>query len=51
MAKLAELPRDSYEEYVVDAIAMNLVEMYGVSKDVLIKRITKEVEKKILKIP
>jgi Zn-dependent peptidase ImmA (M78 family) len=51
MAKLAELPRDSYEEYVVDAIAMNLVEKYGVSKEVLNKRITKEVEKKILKIP
>jgi hypothetical protein len=30
---------------------MNLVEKYGVSKEVLNKRITKEVEKRILKIP
>ena len=51
LAKLADLPRDSYEEYVIDAIAMNLIEKYGVSKEVLVKRITKEVEKETLKIP
>jgi len=50
LAKLADLPRDSYEEYVIDAVARNLIEKYEVSKEVLIKRITKEVEKKILKI-
>jgi hypothetical protein len=51
LAKLAELPRDSYEEYVIEPIARNLIEKYEVSKDVLIKRITSEVKKNIFKIP
>lgn len=51
VAKLAKLPRDSYKDYIVEAVARNLIEKYAVSKDALIKRITKEVEKKILKIP
>ncbi len=50
-AKLAELPRDSYKEYVIEPIARSLIEKYQVSKDVLIKRISKEVEKKVLIIP
>ena len=50
-AKLAELPRDSYKEYIIEPMARNLIENYQVSKDVLIKRISKEVEKKILVIP
>jgi len=36
LAKLAELPRDSYEEYVIEPIARNLIEKYEVSKDVLV---------------
>ncbi|MBU1207878.1 MAG: ImmA/IrrE family metallo-endopeptidase [Proteobacteria bacterium] len=50
-AKLAELPRDSYKEYIIEAIAKNLIEKYEVSRDVLIKRITKEVDKEVLGIP
>jgi len=51
LVRLAQLPRDSYEEYVIEAIAKNLIEKYEVSKDVLIKRITSEVKKEIFKIP
>ncbi len=51
LVKSADLPRDSYLEYIINAIATDLIEKYGVSKEVLIKRITKEVEKGTFKIP
>jgi Zn-dependent peptidase ImmA (M78 family) len=51
LVKSADLPTDSYLEYVINAIATDLIEKYGVSKEILIKRITKEVEKGTFKIP
>jgi len=51
LAKLRNLPPDSYQEYVIDAIAVKLTEKYEVSRDVLIRRIAKEIEKGIFKIP
>lgn len=50
-AKLEKLPKDSYKEYVISAIARKLIRTYDVSIDVLIKRISKEIEKGAFLIP
>ena len=50
LVKSKNLPVDSYKEYVIDAIANKLVKTYDVSRDVLVKRISKEIEKGILSI-
>jgi Zn-dependent peptidase ImmA (M78 family) len=49
--KAKGLPRDSYQEYVINAIASKLIEIYDVSVDVLYKRISKEIEKGNILIP
>jgi Zn-dependent peptidase ImmA (M78 family) len=49
--KAKGLPRDSYQEYVINAIASKLIEVYDVSIEVLCKRISKEIEKGNLVIP
>lgn len=45
------LSRESYEEYVISAIARRLQPQYEVSLDVLAKRIKKEIEKTIIRLP
>jgi hypothetical protein len=50
LVKSKNLPVDSYQEYVIDAIANKLVKTYDVSRDVLVKRISKEIEKGFLAI-
>ncbi len=51
IVKARSIPKDSYQEYVINAIASKLVDVYDVSKDVLDKRITKEIEKGNIIIP
>ena len=51
LAKLKKLPKDSYQEYIINAVANKLIRKYDVSIDVLIKRIAKLIEKGILTIP
>lgn len=51
LVKFRNLPKDSYQEYVIDAIASKLIKTYDVSRDVLIKRIEKEIEKGMFSIP
>lgn len=51
LVKSKNLPKDSYQEYIVNAIANKLLRIYDVSIDVLIKRILKEIEKGIFTIP
>lgn len=51
LVKLKNLPKDSYQEYVIDAIASKLIKTFDVSIDVLRKRIAKEIEKGMLVIP
>lgn len=51
LVKSKKLPRDSYQDYIIDAIASKLIKIYDVSIDVLRKRISKEVEKGLLIIP
>jgi Zn-dependent peptidase ImmA (M78 family) len=51
LAKSSSLPKESYAEYVIDAMASRLIKTYDVSIGVLRKRITKEVEKGNIRIP
>ncbi|MDH4027537.1 MAG: ImmA/IrrE family metallo-endopeptidase [Nitrospirota bacterium] len=50
-AKAQEFPKDTYQEYVIEAIAGNLTGMYDVSLSALKRRISKEVEIGKLHIP
>ncbi|NWF75117.1 MAG: ImmA/IrrE family metallo-endopeptidase [Nitrospirae bacterium] len=51
LVKSKNLPKDSYQEYIVNAVANKLIRTYDVSIYVLIKRISKEIEKGIFTIP
>jgi Zn-dependent peptidase ImmA (M78 family) len=51
LVKFRNLPKDSYQEYVIDAIASKLIKTYDVSRDVLIKRIEKEIKNGMIIIP
>lgn len=51
LVKSKNLPKDSYQEYIVNAVANKLIKTYDVSIDVLIKRISKEIEKGIFTVP
>ncbi|MBI4594907.1 MAG: hypothetical protein HY730_00840 [Candidatus Tectomicrobia bacterium] len=50
-AKRENIPTDSYEEYVIEAIAIKLIPKYEVSRDVLVKQMSKEIGRGGLKIP
>ncbi|HDH53131.1 MAG TPA: ImmA/IrrE family metallo-endopeptidase, partial [Nitrospirae bacterium] len=49
--KSQDLPKDSYQEYVIETIAGNLSKLYDVSPGVLKKRISKEIEIGMLNVP
>ncbi|HBG93422.1 MAG: hypothetical protein A2X54_07730 [Nitrospirae bacterium GWF2_44_13] len=51
LVKAKKIPQDSYKEYVINAIAEKLITTYDVSIDVLVKRISKEIEKGMISIP
>jgi Zn-dependent peptidase ImmA (M78 family) len=51
LVKSQNLPRDSYQEYVIEMIASNLTKIYDVSIAVLKRRILKEIELENLIIP
>jgi len=50
LVKAKKIPEDSYREYVVNAIAEKLITKYDVSIDVLVKRISKEIERGMVSI-
>lgn len=51
LVKSKDLPKDSYQEYVIETIASNLTKTYDVSLSALKKRISKEVQIGKLDIP
>lgn len=51
LIKSNNLPKSTYQEYVVEAIAKQLINIYDVSLDALSKRISKEIEAGNIKIP
>lgn len=51
LVKSKNLSRESYQEYVIEAIANKLIKTYDVSVDVLKKRIAKEIEKGTVEVP
>jgi hypothetical protein len=50
-ARLRELPKESYTEYVVEAASTKLAGRYDVSTEVMKRRISKEIEKGNITVP
>ena len=51
LVKSQDIPKDSYQEYIIETIAGNLSKLYDVSPGVLKKRISKEIEIGMLNVP